>query len=94
VEYKIKPKEEKIELTNNKFEIVGNPVSSLLTLNIPFNNLKKQLQISDLNGKVLITIANTNTSLERIDISKLKSGFYFVTLWTGKNKQVLKFIKQ
>jgi hypothetical protein len=94
VEYKIKPKEEKNELTNYKFEIVGNPVSSLLTLNIPFNNLKKQIQISDLNGKVLITIANTNTSLEKVDISKLKSGLYFVTLLTGNKKQVLKFVKQ
>jgi len=94
VEYRVKPKEEKTELIKDKFGIVGHPANSLLTLTIPQDNLKKQIAISDLNGRILMTILNTTSTVVKVDISKLKSGLYFVTLLTNDTKQVLKFVKQ
>ena len=75
----------------NEFNIYPNPVKETLFLdagNIEVN----EIQILDITGKKIMVknMSLTNTSL---DVSDLKKGIYFITLFDGKNRIQKKFIK-
>jgi hypothetical protein len=94
VEYKIKPKEELNEIAIDKFEILGNPATSVLNVRVPKSYEPQQLVISDINGRQLRTIRNIKANIMKIEITDLKAGLYFITLTSNNKKQFLKFIKQ
>ncbi|MDR0437225.1 MAG: T9SS type A sorting domain-containing protein [Bacteroidales bacterium] len=71
------------------FEIYPNPVYS--ELYIKAENLK-QIEVIDMFGRIVIREQN-NT--ERIDVSSLRKGVYFVRLTTTNNRMVIeKFVKK
>jgi poly(3-hydroxybutyrate) depolymerase len=65
---------------NSKLEVYPNPASDKLYLKCEEENLS--VQISDLNGKVVLKIQSYNNSA--IDISRLKEGIYFIKVNNNK----------
>jgi len=75
---------------NFTLSIFPNPVKN--TLNIKFENINLlKLEIVDLLGKPVIT---KQADFELIDVNSLKSGIYFLKLYTDKETITKKFIKQ
>lgn len=80
------------ELTQNNFSFFPNPATNVL--NIKTENNFEQLLITDMSGRTIKTINSNNTKQERIDVSDLNSGIYFIQVVSNGVSQVQKFIKQ
>jgi len=79
------------ETGENTLQVYPNPVFNELTIsNI---SSKSTLSIFDINGKMLQTKVATTTS-EKIDVSNLHDGIYFVRIANDKTVVTRKFIKQ
>jgi hypothetical protein len=76
------------EETTARFNVYPNPATDVLMLQ--GINLS-QVSILDISGKV---IENFNSIQQRIDLSQLAPGVYFVQANTGKGMEQRKFIKQ
>lgn len=75
---------------NFSLSIFPNPVKN--TLNIKFENVNiSKIEIIDLLGKPVIS---QQANIESIDVNYLKSGIYFLKLYTDKETITKKFIKQ
>ena len=81
------------ELENNlEFIISPNPATNYIQVSI-FNNRIDEIEIFDINGKNIIAdydIDNTN----KIDISTMKTGVYFVFVKSGKKAGIQKLFIQ
>jgi len=81
----------------NSFYLYPNPAIDFISVKNKENEISEvKIEVSDYTGKKLISKEN-NTILNNpdgiIDISNLPSGFYFVTIISAKNRQILKLIK-
>lgn len=72
----------------NGFSVYPNPASTEIKCKL-FSEGNYQITISDLLGKVIISVSNQRT----IDISSLQKGVYFVSAVQGKSRYSQKFIK-
>ena len=72
-----------------------NPANKQVTIEFPQNtNTNYQLQIADLAGKIVIQ-QKINTTTAQINLSKLTTGIYLVTITDNKgNKEVKKLVKE
>jgi len=79
---------------SNSFTIYPNPVNDILNISIKSND-KYEIQISDVNGKLIIekTILPTG-SLSQVSVSDLPQGVYFIKIISTSNTLIKKFIKQ
>jgi hypothetical protein len=74
-----------------------NPANEVL--NLSFNTADASevtIRISDNLGKEVLSMNNTysaGTQRETLDISRLVSGYYFVTIYSNDNVETLKFVK-
>lgn len=73
----------------NTLLIYPNPVQDIL--NITTDEKIEQVQVVNLSGKILLTVAEGNTA---IDVGHLKSGVYLVKIQTAKNSFIRKFEKE
>ena len=80
------------ELTQNTFSFFPNPASNVL--NIKANETIEALTITDMSGRVIKTINNSNVNQAKVDVSDLTSGVYFIQVVSNGVPQVQKFIKQ
>jgi hypothetical protein len=82
-----------IELPVN-FNLYPNPATESITISIE-NGLDKnqKLRIIDVSGK-LVMESYINSTQAILDISKLKKGVYFVTLFTNKGQKTRKLVLQ
>ncbi len=72
-------------LADNEVQIFPNPVSDFLQIDIgSYVGSENQLIIVDLNGRVVIKSDLNATSINSINVTSLKAGFYFLTI---KNEQ-------
>ncbi len=82
---------------NNKslFSFFPNPAKEIINIrfNVRLYSQKKQIQIMDLNGRLMKTITS-NSNLIPVNISDLSTGVYFVKGISSKNTHTYKFIKQ
>lgn len=78
-------------LGNDRYIIYPNPVTDSFTIKKE-DSQPTTFELSDVNGKVLITGDNSN--FDAIDISHFPQGFYFLTLKTEHSKQTHKIIKR
>lgn len=76
---------------NNRYTIYPNPVTDSFTIKTDIIE-QVTFEISDVNGKILIT--GNNSNFDSIDISHFQKGFYFLTLMTDSSRQTHKIIKQ
>jgi len=79
--------------TATKFSIYPNPASDII--NISLGNLQiKQVQITDINGRVVKTFETEITSEAQINIQNLNSGLYMMSIFTNEGVRTSKFIKK
>ena len=70
-----------------------NPVSNLLTIQLPVNTEKTEVSILDLTGR-LVKTKTTTTNDTSIDVQKISNGIYVVKVATRDKIGVKKFIKK
>jgi hypothetical protein len=80
------------ELTQNNFSFFPNPASNVLNINSE-NNLE-QVSITDMSGRTIKTINNSNTNQLKVDVFDLSAGVYFIQVVSNGVPQIQKFIKQ
>tara|TARA_B110000483_G_scaffold109796_1_gene133736 strand:+ start:551 stop:1333 length:783 start_codon:yes stop_codon:yes gene_type:complete len=81
------------ENTLLSFEMYPNPVSNLLTIQLPVNTEKTEVSILDLTGR-LVKTKTTTTNDTSIDVQKISNGIYVVKVATRDKIGVKKFIKK
>ncbi|MBK6952350.1 MAG: T9SS type A sorting domain-containing protein [Crocinitomicaceae bacterium] len=69
-----------------------NPVSSILTLNVPASNLT-QITIYDITGNLVYKTEKTEAAQIQIDVSAFNTGQYLIHLMTEENLFISKFVK-
>lgn len=74
----------------NSFKVFPNPANSSLQIETVNNN--SNIKIIDISGRTIIDI-HSQKSNNKINISELNKGIYFVKLTTNNNTQIIKFIK-
>ena len=79
--------------TNNNILIFPNPANSILNIKTELNYNNSLVEITDVPGRTLFShrYNNLNTS---VNISELSNGIYFLSVTSGNNKIVKKFIKE
>jgi len=76
---------------NSNFNIYPNPASDFISIK-PLNSIDaNEISISDITGKVVLNVDSINNS-DKIDVSQLPSGLYFVTIGSGSNIAVQKLL--
>jgi hypothetical protein len=69
-----------------------NPVGNIL--NIELSKLNDvSLEIINISGQIIYSIASINNTKESIDVSYLSNGVYFIKLQGEKINKYMKFIK-
>lgn len=81
------------EYTLDGVRVYPNPVESDLFVLIPSELEVKEAKLLDVNGK-LISITSIFTGMNRIDVSRVSNGVYFLELHTSTDKAIYKFIKK
>ena len=91
--YKLNPAFLEVSNTNriNEIQIYPNPVKDFISI-IQDDNSSLLYTISDITGKQIL--AGQNKYNERIDVSKLSKGVYFIQIKGKTIKTTLKFIKE
>jgi hypothetical protein len=79
--------------TEKDFTIYPNPVADFLSMNFGKPTAPGAYRIVDVNGKVVLRGALTNTGNHSLDVSNLSSGNYVITVKTDKGSYSRKFIK-
>ncbi len=74
---------------SNSFSIYPNPVKNILNIT---NIINSEILISNLSGKIIYTKTNCNES-EKINLSNVKSGIYFIKIKNKNKIFIKKFIK-
>jgi|694.fasta_scaffold133359_2 uncharacterized delta-60 repeat protein len=77
--------------TNDKMVLYPNPTQDFMTIQLPSVNLNYDYEIMDLNGKLIIKKANTNSV---IDVQTLSKGVYILKVKSETKDFVTKFIKE
>ncbi len=65
---------------NNLFTISPNPAKNILFIDKSEMNYPSEIEIYDINGKLVLQQETARINQNEIDISKLVKGFYFVTI--------------
>ncbi len=78
-------------IENNTFNVYPNPANNEITIDLSsYENEEVQISIIDITGK---TVSNYNlTNYNRIDVSQLTSGVYFIKVNNLKQSKTAKFI--
>ena len=76
----------------NNFSIYPNPTSDIL--NLKSNSLNIQnVQITDLNGRSLISVNYDSTTTTQLEVSSLSNGIYILNVTTDSGTGTSKFVK-
>jgi uncharacterized repeat protein (TIGR01451 family) len=77
---------------SNYVTLFPNPTSEVLNINAKHDIEIQSLSIYDILGQLVIAIPNAK-SVSNIDISKLRTGNYFIKVKSDKGSSSMKFIK-
>ena len=81
-----------IEVLSFESSVSPNPTSALIQIELN-KTISFNIQVLDVNGKVLIT-SNVEQKELTLDLSQLESGVYFIQLQNAQNKMIHRVIKQ
>lgn len=73
------------------FQIAPNPVTDFLTVQADTNEVIRDINITDINGRIVL---QSNAAENKIDVSHLQSGIYFASIVTDKGTTTKKIIKK
>ncbi len=76
--------------TDNKFSVYPNPSSDFISIN---SNLISNIIVFNILGNKVLEIENYQQN-NKIDVSKLENGIYFISINNIYNSKTLKFIKK
>lgn len=80
------------EASLNEMTLYPNPTSG--NINIELNNgLNKSIQISDVNGKIVLSTSSLEDKIN-INLNHLTNGIYFVKIQCNNSIEIIKVIKQ
>ncbi|MBT3799999.1 MAG: Omp28-related outer membrane protein [Bacteroidetes bacterium] len=82
----------KVQKDYEKFHIYPNPVSTILSIQIPFEYIGTNYIITDISGKMMLH-GKLMYSTNQIEIKELADGFYFIK-HANSNDQPVKFLKK
>ena len=78
---------------SNYFTLYPNPVSDVLNINATQNIEIQSFGIYDILGQLVIAVPNAKT-VSNIDVSKLRTGTYFIKVKSDLGSSSMKFIKK
>lgn len=78
---------------SNYFSLYPNPVNDVLNINAKQDIELQSLEIYDILGQLVIAVPNAK-SVSNIDVSKLRTGNYFIKVKSDKGSSSMKFIKK
>lgn len=78
---------------SNYFNLYPNPASNVLNINAAQAIEIQSLAIYDVLGQLVIAVPNAK-SVSNIDVSKLRTGTYFIKVKSDKGSSSMKFIKK
>ena len=81
------------EIEQNEFTIYPNPVQETITIASKNNTRIQKVVISTLEGKCVLVL-DTNEIQDKINLSALSPGTYFIQLDSDESSETLKFIKE
>ena len=81
-----------IEVLSFESSVSPNPTTALIQIELN-KTISLNIQVLDVNGKVLIT-SNVEQKELTLDLSQLESGVYFIQLQNAQNKIIHRVIKQ
>ena len=86
---------EDVEL-NNKLQLFPNPADNELTLDVDASIALTRLSIYDINGKNLFSQTDFGAQQlqQKIDVSQLPTGVFFLTVESDQGTTSIKFVKQ
>jgi hypothetical protein len=70
-----------------------NPVNSTLTVKTTQNNIIDNITLFDISGRVILVKKGTNSVSEKINLSSLSNGSYFIKISTDSGEVTKKIIK-
>ncbi|MFC2101164.1 T9SS type A sorting domain-containing protein [Bacteroidota bacterium] len=80
---------------SESIQVFPNPADDYVT--VQFNNsggLENQVQIVDIEGRIILYFEGIKHDHFKIDIQNLKAGIYFIETRNSRNSHISKFIKQ
>lgn len=78
----------------SNFSVFPNPATNVVNINSLNNTTINQIQITDLNGRVVSTVNANGLSTTQVNIADLASGAYFLKIVTNEGVGTTKIIKK
>jgi hypothetical protein len=82
-----------LEVTKPYISLYPNPVNSTLTIKTTQNNIIDNITLFDISGRVILVKKGTNSVSEKINLSSLSNGSYFIKISTDSGEVTKKIIK-
>ncbi|MGL2963304.1 T9SS type A sorting domain-containing protein [Flavobacterium sp. RSB2_4_14] len=76
---------------NSKITMYPNPVTNVLTLQLENGCVLDKISITDLSGKIIITLTQNITA---VNVENLSQGIYILEVYSGEEKYVGRFVKE
>jgi len=81
------------DFSANRFSVYPNPSNSLVTINNTLNALINNVQITDLNGRVVKTNNYASSTEIQVNISDLSAGVYMMSINSDQGSVTKKIVK-
>ncbi|MDA9640252.1 carbohydrate-binding protein, partial [Flavobacteriaceae bacterium] len=82
-----------LEVPKPYISLYPNPVNSTLTVKTTQNNIINNITLFDISGRVILVKKGTNSVSEKINLSSLSNGSYFIKISTDSGEVTKKIIK-
>ena len=82
-----------LDVTKPYISLYPNPVNSTLTVKTTQNNIIDNITLFDISGRVILVKKGTNSVSEKINLSSLSNGSYFIKISTDSGEVTKKIIK-
>jgi len=76
---------------NTRVEVYPNPTSGVI--NIKSSYMIREIQITDMIGKILLTQTYNSNNIGGIDLGTYKQGVYFIKIYNGMSYDVVKIVR-
>jgi hypothetical protein len=80
-------------IVNNRINVYPNPVSKIVTINIPDIIGQADIRVFDMYGRMVVQ-KNTNQSRTRLDVSSFTAGVYLIKIKMNGKESNLKIVKE